>query len=93
MSERPIFNPEINKKSQEEKVREEAIRKDEIDMRQIALDNELAAKGIISAKDKEEWMQLNKEEYEKLSEDVYEEKITLEEFQNKLHKLINPPSI
>jgi len=93
MNERPIFNPDIAKKSQEEKSREKTIREGEIDIRQIALSVELAARGMSSDEDEKEWMRLNSEEYEKLSEDLYEERITPEEFQNKLHKLINPPSI
>ena len=73
--------------------KEKNIHGDGIDARQMALDIELGERGMSRSKDKEEWMKLNKEAYEKLSEDVYEEKITLEEFQEKLHKLINPPSV
>ena len=93
MKESPILNPESEEKSSDEKLQEKPIREGEIDVRQLTLDVELAARGITNAEDKEKWMQLNNEEYEKLSEDLYEERITLEEFQEKLHKLINPPSV
>lgn len=86
MKEQPIFNPKEN-------LRKKTVFNEEIDVQQIALNVELDAKGIISIEDKEEWAQLNNEAYEKLSEDLYEEKITLEEFQDKLHKLINPPTV